>query len=83
MLMCVQQNMINFDKSSGAMHSPIPTARLGFLMLVENMARLVNLSVCKIVNMLVILLLCCTKLHPEEILHAQLNKLALRKKTYK
>ena len=60
MLMCVGQNMINFDKSSGAMPSPIPTVRLGFLMLVENMARLVNLSVCKIVNMLVILLLCCT-----------------------
>ena len=73
MLMCVGQNMINFDKSSGAMHSPIPTARLGFLMLVENMARLVNLSVCKIVNMLVILLLCCTKLHPEERLFCMLN----------
>ena len=71
MLMCVGQNMINFDKSSGAMHSPIP--RLGFLMLVENMARLVNLSVCKIVNMLVILPLCCTKLHPEERLFCMLN----------
>ena len=38
-----------------------------FLMLVENMAaRLVNLSVCKIVNMLVIFLLCCTNFSWQE-----------------